>query len=127
MTKVAINGFGRIGRLAFKNLLEKPGIDVVAINDLTDTNTLAHLLKYDSIHGLFNGTVEAADAAIIVNGTSINVSAETDPANLPWSELGVDIVLESTGRFVDRDGSLTYNFKSQLICFKVAILSLCHR
>ena len=105
MTKIAINGFGRIGRLAFKNLLEKPGLDVVAINDLTDTATLAHLLKYDSIHGRFNGTVEAADSALIVNGTSIGVTAETDPANLPWSDLGVDIVLESTGRFVDQDGA----------------------
>lgn len=105
MTKVAINGFGRIGRLAFKNLLKKDGIEVVAINDLTDTRTLAHLLKYDSIHGPFQGTVEATDNAFIVNGSTIQVSAETDPANLPWKELGVDVVLESTGRFVDEEGS----------------------
>ena len=104
MTKVAINGFGRIGRLTFKNLLEK-GIDVVAINDLTDNNTLAHLLKYDSIHGKFDGTVEATDDALIVNGKTIKATAEADPEKLPWGELGVDVVLESTGRFVDEAGS----------------------
>ncbi len=105
MTKVAINGFGRIGRLAFKNLLNTNGMEVVAINDLTDTKTLAHLLKYDSIHGLFNGTVEATDDSLVVNGQSISVTAETDPEKLPWSSLGVDIVLESTGRFVDQAGA----------------------
>ena len=105
MTKVAINGFGRIGRLAFKNLLAKPGIEVVAINDLTDTKTLAHLLKYDSIHGLFDGTVEASDNALIINGNSVAIYAERDPANLPWADLGVDIVLESTGLFVSEEGA----------------------
>ena len=105
MTKVAINGFGRIGRLAFKNLLEKDGIEVVAINDLTDTKTLAHLLKYDSNHGLFNGTVEATDNALIVNGKTISITAETDPANLPWGSLGAEIILESTGRFVDQQNA----------------------
>ncbi|MDH5380255.1 MAG: type I glyceraldehyde-3-phosphate dehydrogenase [Cyclobacteriaceae bacterium] len=105
MTKVAINGFGRIGRLAFRNLLTKTGIEVVAINDLTSPHTLAHLLKYDSVHGRFDGTVEATDKALIVNGKSINISAETDPAKLPWGEFGIDIVLESTGRFVDEAGS----------------------
>ncbi|MDH5604768.1 MAG: glyceraldehyde-3-phosphate dehydrogenase, partial [Cyclobacteriaceae bacterium] len=102
MTKVAINGFGRIGRLAFKNLLEKDGIEVVAINDLTDTKTLAHLLKYDSNHGLFNGTVEATENALIVNGKTISITAETDPAKLPWGKIGAEIILESTGRFVDQ-------------------------
>ena len=102
MTRVAINGFGRIGRLAFKILLEKDNIEVVAINDLTDNATLAHLLKYDSIHGRFNGTVEATDDYLIVNGKKILALAERDPAALPWKDNQVDIVLESTGRFTDR-------------------------
>lgn len=105
MTKVAINGFGRIGRLAFKALLQKSNVEVVAINDLTDISTLAHLLKYDSIHGRFDGTVEVTSDGFKVNGTDIKVTAEKDPANLPWSDMGVDIVLESTGFFVDKDGA----------------------
>ncbi|MCX2740817.1 type I glyceraldehyde-3-phosphate dehydrogenase [Pontibacter anaerobius] len=99
--KVAINGFGRIGRLTFKALLQKENVEVVAINDLTDTKTLAHLLKYDSVHGRFNGTVEASEGGIIVNGKEIKITAEREPKNLPWGKLGVDVVLESTGRFVD--------------------------
>ena len=105
MTKVAINGFGRIGRLTFKNLLNNSDIEVVAINDLTDTKTLAHLLKYDSVHGRFPGTVEATNDGIIVNGTEIKIYAEREPAKLPWGTLGVDVVLESTGRFVDPAGA----------------------
>lgn len=105
MTKVAINGFGRIGRLAFRALLAKENIEVVAINDLTDTKTLAHLLKYDSTQGKFDGTVEAAADGIIVNGTKIGITAEREPKNLPWGTLGVDVVLESTGRFVDEAGA----------------------
>ena len=105
MTKVAINGFGRIGRLSFVALLQKKNIDVVAINDITDTKTLAHLLKYDSIHGQFKGTVEADSDGFVVNGKKIKVLAERDPAKLPWKALGVDIVLESTGRFVDEAGA----------------------
>ncbi|MEQ8477154.1 type I glyceraldehyde-3-phosphate dehydrogenase [Fulvivirga sp.] len=105
MTKVAINGFGRIGRLAFKSLLAKDNVEVVAINDLTDTTTLAHLLKYDSIHGRFDGTVEVTADGFKVNGKAIKVTAERDPANLPWAQLGVDIVLESTGFFVDKEGA----------------------
>ncbi|MCB9246679.1 MAG: type I glyceraldehyde-3-phosphate dehydrogenase [Flavobacteriales bacterium] len=101
--KVAINGFGRIGRLAFKYLLEKEGIEVVAINDLTDNLTLAHLLKYDSVHGRFNGTVEHDDNFLTVNGKKIHALAQADPTKLPWGELGVDVVLESTGRFVHKD------------------------
>jgi glyceraldehyde 3-phosphate dehydrogenase len=97
--KVAINGFGRIGRLAFKCLLEKPNVEVVAINDLTDNATLAHLLKYDSVHGKFNGTVDSNDDYLIVNGKNIVATAERDPAKLPWAKLGVDVVLESTGIF----------------------------
>jgi len=105
MTKVAINGFGRIGRLTFRALLEKPGIEVVGINDLTDNATLAHLLKYDSNHGKFNGTVEYTDEALIVNGKEIKATAEREPSKLPWGDLGVDVVLESTGRFVDKAGA----------------------
>lgn len=98
--KVAINGFGRIGRLAFKVLLEKPGVEVVAINDLTDNGTLAHLLKYDSVHGRFSGSVVFDDESITVNGKKILALAERSPENLPWDDLGIDVVLESTGRFV---------------------------
>ncbi|MDW3208877.1 MAG: type I glyceraldehyde-3-phosphate dehydrogenase [Reichenbachiella sp.] len=105
MIKVAINGFGRIGRLAFRALLKKENVEVVAINDLTDTKTLAHLLKYDSTQGKFDGTVEAAEDGIIVNGTKIGITAERVPADLPWGKLGVDVVLESTGRFVDEAGA----------------------
>ena len=105
MINVAINGFGRIGRLSFRALLTKKNIKVVAINDLTDTATLAHLLKYDSVHGKFNGTVSHDANHIIVNGNPIEVIAERDPKNLPWGKLGIDVVLESTGRFVDEAGA----------------------
>lgn len=101
--KVAINGFGRIGRHALKFLLGKPGIEIVAINDLTDNKTLAHLLKYDSVHGRFNGTVEADDQYITINGKKIHGLAERDPNKLPWGSMGVDVVLESTGRFTDSE------------------------
>jgi glyceraldehyde 3-phosphate dehydrogenase len=103
--KVAINGFGRIGRLTFRALLEKDNVEIVGINDLTDNNTLAHLLKYDSVHGKFNGTVSADEQSITVNGQRIEVFAEREPKNLPWGKLGVDVVLESTGRFVDEKGA----------------------
>ena len=97
--RVAINGFGRIGRNVFRAAVNSPEIDVVAINDLTDPQTLAHLLKYDSVHGIFAADVKAADGAIIVNGKSIKVCSDTNPANLPWKDLSVDIVIESTGHF----------------------------
>ena len=103
--KVAINGFGRIGRLSFRSLLQKKNVEVAAINDLTDTHTLAHLLKYDSNHGRFDGTVESDDEHIIVNGRAIRVYAEREPKNLPWGDLGIEIVLESTGFFVDEAGA----------------------
>src|SRR5690606_21372432 len=93
----------RIGRLTFRNLLTKPDVEVVAINDLTDNATLAHLLKYDSSQGKFEGTVEATDEYMIVNGKKIYASAERNPANLPWKELGVDVVLECTGIFLAAD------------------------
>ena len=100
--RVGINGFGRIGRNFFRALKEQGAdLDVVAVNDLTDTKTLAHLLKYDSIMGRFPGTVEAAEGAVIVDGKEIKVLAERNPADLPWGDLGVDIVVESTGFFVD--------------------------
>jgi glyceraldehyde 3-phosphate dehydrogenase len=98
---VAINGFGRIGRITFRALLNKENVEVVAINDLTDTATLAHLLKYDSIHGRFPGEVSYDDKNLIVNGKAIKIFAERDPANLPWASLGVQTVLESTGFFTD--------------------------
>jgi len=100
--KIAINGFGRIGRLTFQSLLKNNDVEVVAINDLTDAKTLAHLLKYDSVHGRFDGAVEAVENSIIVNGKKFIIYAEKDPANLPWKELGVDIVVECTGRFRKR-------------------------
>ena len=103
--RVAINGFGRIGRLSFRKLIEKDNVEVVAINDLTDNETLAHLLKYDSIHGRFNGSVEADADSITVNGHKIHAYAEKDPKLLPWKDLGIDVVLESTGRFVDEAGA----------------------
>lgn len=105
MTRVAINGFGRIGRLTFRALLKKSNIEVVAVNDLTDTKTLAHLLKYDSIHGIFPGTVESDESNIIVDGKKIPVYAERDPNQLPWGSLNIDVVLESTGFFVDEAGA----------------------
>jgi glyceraldehyde 3-phosphate dehydrogenase len=101
--KVAINGFGRIGRVTFRILLERSNIEVVAINDLTDSKTLAHLLKYDSVHRGINAEVSAEEKAIIVNGKRIVIYAEKDPANLPWKELGIDVVIESTGFFLDRE------------------------
>ncbi len=100
---IAINGFGRIGRAAFKALLERPGMRIVAINDLTDTKTLAHLLKYDSCYGTYAKAIKATPSALVVNGKSYPVLAEKDPAALPWKKLNVDIVIESTGRFTDKD------------------------
>ncbi|MEZ4986331.1 MAG: type I glyceraldehyde-3-phosphate dehydrogenase [Saprospiraceae bacterium] len=101
--KIAINGFGRIGRLTFRNLLEKEGVEVVAINDLTDNHTLAHLLKYDSAQGPFNGTVESTDEYLIVNGNKILATSERNPEALPWKDLGVDLVLECTGIFTTKE------------------------
>ena len=103
--RVAINGFGRIGRLSFRRLLEKENIEIVAINDLTDNATLAHLLKYDSVHGKFTGDVSSDEESLTVNGKRINAYAERDPKKLPWKDLNIDVVLESTGRFVDEAGA----------------------
>jgi glyceraldehyde 3-phosphate dehydrogenase len=100
---VAINGFGRIGRVTMRALLQKSNVNVVAINDLTDNKTLAHLFKYDSVHGRFSGTVEADDQYITINGTKIKGLAERNPENLPWADLKVDVVLECTGLFLSSD------------------------
>ena len=103
--KVAINGFGRIGRLSFRQLQQRDGVEVVAINDLTDVATLAHLLKYDSTQGRYPGNVRVEDGKIVVDGRAIAVTAERDPAALPWGELGIDVVVESTGVFRDTEGA----------------------
>jgi glyceraldehyde 3-phosphate dehydrogenase len=102
-TRVAINGFGRIGRLILRAAKKQNAdLDFVAVNDITDNKTLAHLFKYDSVHGKYPGSVEVSGDGLIVDGDKIRVTAEKDPANLPWKDLGVDIVLESTGRFTSR-------------------------
>ena len=103
--KVAINGFGRIGRLAFRRIQDVDGIEVVAINDLTNVEMLANLLKYDTTQGTFNADIESKDNNLIVNGKTIKVLAEPNPAKLPWAELGIDIVLECTGFFASKDGA----------------------
>ncbi|MBE3589086.1 MAG: type I glyceraldehyde-3-phosphate dehydrogenase [Thermoanaerobacteraceae bacterium] len=101
--KVGINGFGRIGRNFYRAALNHPELEVVAVNDLTDAKTLAHLLKYDSVHGPFAGEVVAVDDGFMVEGKKVRVLAEKDPARLPWAELGVEMVVESTGRFTARE------------------------
>ncbi|MEK6583880.1 MAG: type I glyceraldehyde-3-phosphate dehydrogenase [Nitrospirota bacterium] len=101
--KVGINGFGRIGRNFFRIVFNNPEIEIAAINDLTDAKTLAHLLKYDSVFGILNAEVVAKDNCLIVNGREIRILAERDPLNLPWGELGVDVVVESTGLFTKRE------------------------
>ncbi|OEF99695.1 type I glyceraldehyde-3-phosphate dehydrogenase [Vulcanibacillus modesticaldus] len=103
MIKVGINGFGRIGRNVFRAAMGVSDIEIVAVNDLTDAEMLAHLLKYDSVHGKLDAEVEATEEGILVNGKLIKVLAERDPAQLPWKELGVDLVIESTGRFTKRE------------------------
>ena len=105
--RVAINGFGRIGRNVLRSAQQAGGedIDFVAVNDLTDAATLAHLLKYDSVHGHYPGSVDVADGGLVVDGDEIAVFSERDPAQLPWADLGIDIAIESTGHFSDRDGA----------------------
>jgi glyceraldehyde 3-phosphate dehydrogenase len=108
--KVGINGFGRIGRPVFKIAMEKFGKDaeIVLINDLTDPKTLAHLLKYDSTYGVYDGDVKATENSIIVNGKEIHISAEADPAKIKWGEYGVDVVIESTGRYTDKEAAMKH-------------------
>lgn len=105
VTKIAINGFGRIGRNAFKIAFERSDLEIVAINDLTDNKTLAYLLKHDSNYGTYGHDVSASDEGIVVDGKTVKVLAEKDPAALPWGDMGVDIVIESTGFFTDKDGA----------------------
>ena len=103
--KVGINGFGRIGRNFFRAAYKDPSLQIVAVNDITDAKTLAHLLKYDSVHGRFEASVEVKENAIVVNGKEVRVLACKDAADLPWGKLGVEVVIESTGRYTDRDGA----------------------
>ncbi len=102
MTKIGINGFGRIGRLAFRAAAGRKDIEIVGINDLVDPEYMAYMLKYDSTHGKFEGTVEVKDGHLVVNGKTIRVTAEKDPANLKWNEVGADIIIESTGLFLTK-------------------------
>ncbi|PYZ92866.1 type I glyceraldehyde-3-phosphate dehydrogenase [Salipaludibacillus keqinensis] len=104
-TKIGINGFGRIGRVVFRQALQNPNVEVVAVNDLTDANMLAHLLQYDSVHGKLDVKVEAKGENLVVDGKEIKVTAERDPANLKWGEFGVEVVVESTGIFTKREAA----------------------
>jgi glyceraldehyde 3-phosphate dehydrogenase len=106
--RVAINGFGRIGRLAFRQMFDAEGYEVVAINDLTSPEMLAYLLKYDTTHGRYNGTVEAGEDSITVNGKKITIYKEKDAANLPWKELDIDVVLECTGFYTSKDKAMAH-------------------
>ena len=101
--KVGINGFGRIGRLVFRAAQERDDIEIVGINDLLDVDYMAYMLKYDTMHGQFNGTIEVADGALVVNGNRIRITSEMDPANLKWDEVGAEYVVESTGLFLTRE------------------------
>ena len=106
MTKIAINGFGRIGRPVFRNIFNShPELEIVAINDLTDPKTLAHLVKYDSVYGIFNKSIKAVEDGLSVEGKNVKVLAEKDPLKLPWQKLGIDIVLECTGEFTEFEGA----------------------
>ncbi|MBU4342319.1 MAG: type I glyceraldehyde-3-phosphate dehydrogenase [Candidatus Altiarchaeota archaeon] len=105
MVKIAINGFGRIGRRVFRAGFDRKGVEFVAVNDLTDAKTLAALLKYDSVHGVWDREIQAGENSITVDGKEIKVIAEKDPASLPWGDLGVDVAMECTGRFRDRESA----------------------
>jgi glyceraldehyde 3-phosphate dehydrogenase len=106
--KIGINGFGRIGRLVMRKAMASPDIEVVAINDLVDPATNAHLFKYDSVHGIYQGAVQAMDGAISVDGKSIKVFSEKDPSNIPWGDLGVQIVIEGTGKFTEAEKATSH-------------------
>lgn len=103
MTKIGINGFGRIGRIAFRIAMQNNKVEVVAVNDLLDVDQLAYLLKYDSVHGKFNGTVETKDGHLVVNGKTIRVTAEKNPEDLKWNEVGAEVIIDCTGIFVTKD------------------------
>ncbi len=108
MLRLAINGFGRIGRLVFRAAYQCQDIEIVAINDLTDSKTLAHLLKYDSVHKKFSGKVEHRESSLLIDGKEVRIYSERDPVNLPWADLNVDIVIESTGIFTSREGAMKH-------------------
>ncbi len=101
--KIGINGFGRIGRLAFRAAVKRDDIEIVGINDLVEPDYMAYMLKYDSTHGKFDGTVEVKDGNLVVNGKTIRVTAEKDPANLKWDEVGAEVIIESTGLFLTQE------------------------
>ncbi|MBL4938807.1 MAG: aldehyde dehydrogenase, partial [Lutibacter sp.] len=101
--RVGINGFGRIGRLAFRSVINRSNVEIVGINDLLEVDHLAYLLKYDSVHGPFKGTIKVKEGILIVNGKSIRITSERNPANIQWGKLNVDFVIESTGFFTDKD------------------------
>ena len=101
--KIGINGFGRIGRLAFRAAITRPGVEVVGINDLVEPDYMAYMLKYDSTHGKFDGTIEVKDGNLVVNGKTIRVTAEKDPANLKWGDVGAEVIIESTGLFLTQE------------------------
>lgn len=103
--KVGINGFGRIGRLVFRNIIKRDDMEVVGINDLLDATNMAYMLRYDSVHGRFNGSIEVVDGNLVVNGQTIRVTSEVDPANLKWNEVEAEYVVESTGRFLTKDAA----------------------
>ena len=107
--KVAINGFGRIGRLVFRQIYNTPGIEVVAINDLTSPAVLAHLLKYDSAQGRFDAEVKSTDDSVLVNGHAVKIYAQRDPSQIPWGAHDVDVVIESTGFFTDKEKAIIVN------------------
>ena len=103
--KIGINGFGRIGRLVFRAAVQHPNIEIVGINDLLDADYMAYMLRYDSTHGQFNGSIEVINNQLVVNGKTIRVTAEKDPANLKWAEIGAEYVVESTGLFLDQESA----------------------
>lgn len=109
--KIGINGFGRIGRIVFRAAQHRDDIEVVGINDLIDVDYMAYMLKYDSTHGRFDGTVEVKDGQLVVNGKAIRVTAERDPANLKWNEIGVDIAVEATGLFLDDETARKHTYR----------------
>lgn len=118
MIKIGINGFGRIGRLVFRAAVDRPNIQIVGINDLIDVDYMAYMLKYDSTHGRFNGNVEVKDGKLVVNGNAIRVTAEKDPANLKWGEVGAEYIVESTGLFLTKEkaqGHLTAGAKKVIM------------
>jgi glyceraldehyde 3-phosphate dehydrogenase len=114
--KIGINGFGRIGRLAFRAAIDRPEIEIVGINDLVEPDYMAYMLKYDSTHGQFNGTIAVEGGHLVVNGKTIRVTAEKDPANLKWDEVGAEVVIESTGLFLTQETAQKHRRGRQKSC-----------